>query len=151
MPQTSIRVPDDFYQAVEQYREEHHIQTWSQAIIRLASIGLGRELPATQCGGARPGAGRSSKARFDMSEDSIPKFIAQWWTKEDDSMNLSPWSAVGEEGIEQYRVRGTLVLRHPDDPVEVAIMLVDVPSLLSTEQAFEMARTEFIRLMEDLL
>lgn len=151
MPQTSIRVPDDFYHAVEKYRQEHHIQTWSQAIIHLAAIGLGTNTPPTQWGGARQGSGRSTKARFDMTENDIPKFVAQWWTSEDDRMNLSPWESVGDEGIEQYRVRGTLVLHTPDDPAEVAIMLVDVPSLLSTEQAFDMVRTEFIRLMEHLL
>lgn len=40
MKQKSLKMSDSFWQAVEDYRIEHHIKTWSEAIITLAMLSL---------------------------------------------------------------------------------------------------------------
>lgn len=40
MKQKSLKMSDSFWQAVEDYRTERHIKTWSEAIIELSTICL---------------------------------------------------------------------------------------------------------------
>lgn len=43
----SITVTRAFYEAVETYRQQNSIKTWSQALVQLASIALQFEKPAS--------------------------------------------------------------------------------------------------------
>lgn len=56
---TAITVTDEFYAAVEAYRQQHEIKYWSVALVLLASIGYEQETgdsipaPSPQHGGWR--------------------------------------------------------------------------------------------------
>lgn len=58
MPKQSITMTDEFWQAVEDYRQEQNIKTWSQALIDLAAKSLDKDVPLIGWGGARSGSGK---------------------------------------------------------------------------------------------
>lgn len=59
----SVTTTPDFHAAVEDYRKQHGIKTWAEAITILAAKALAWQSPPTpQHGGKRLGAGRKTKS-----------------------------------------------------------------------------------------
>lgn len=74
----SITITPEFHVAVEAYRQQHEIASWSQALIQLASIALKWEKPAAQGWGGdhRSPAYREFVKRLDsMSAAEAEAFL----------------------------------------------------------------------------
>ncbi len=43
MPRPTLKVTEEFYQAVAGYQRQHNLKSWSQAVLELAAIGYKKE------------------------------------------------------------------------------------------------------------